>query len=215
MKSLAGYLNEEKTRKFQDLKIFSKPTFDDDDQVDGRSITLKKKVPLWPGAQAHREATVGYLTLRDRGEYVSVTDVRIDPALRGQKIGTELYKEALKYARLRKLPLSSDEIRSHFSESFWQKQISKGRAECIKKAGVYGEVWSQPLLESEKWVDKSKLPVPEKAPEGYSMWPCTRIQIKSFKVKDLSGVEPEGTTLTSFALPVGILAALLLWARLS
>lgn len=208
---LNGYLNEEKTRKFQEFKVFSKPTFDDDDKVDGRQISLKQEVVLVPGTSP-RDVTVGYLTLKDQKDRVTVTDVKIDINLRGKRLGTELYKEALKYARLRKLPLSSDEVRSHFSEAFWQKQIAKGRADCVK-GDLPGTVWYNPLIDSEKWVDKTKLPVPAKAPEGYDVWPCTRIQVNSFKVKDLSGMESERTSLTTLAAPLGVLMGLFLWAR--
>ncbi len=46
-------------------------------------------------------------------------------------IGTKLYEQAQRYACGAGLHLASDTTRTHESEAFWAKQVSRGRAQCI------------------------------------------------------------------------------------
>lgn len=47
-------------------------------------------------------------------------------------IGTRLYEMAARDACAKGIRLQSDRRRSAYSEKFWQKQVNKGRAVCIK-----------------------------------------------------------------------------------
>ena len=65
---------------------------------------------------------------------VSVALIRIRPGLRRCGIGTKLYEKALKLSCERGMKLRSDRQRSAYSNSFWLKQQTKGRAVCERKS---------------------------------------------------------------------------------
>lgn len=59
--------------------------------------------------------------------------VEVDPEVRRCGIATALYEAAARAAcKEFKAPLHSDKERSRAAQGFWQKQIAKGRAVCIK-----------------------------------------------------------------------------------
>ena len=59
--------------------------------------------------------------------------VEVEEEFRKQHIGTKLYEAAAKHACTRlKVPLRSDDLRSAYSQGFWDKQMRKGRADCLE-----------------------------------------------------------------------------------
>lgn len=70
---------------------------------------------------------------RDGKEVVRVHEIAVDRQHRRQGIGTRLYARAAALACHRfRLPLASNVLRSDDSEAFWQRQVRKGRAECLQ-----------------------------------------------------------------------------------
>lgn len=68
-------------------------------------------------------------TLPDIGPVVRIEAVGIHREYRGRGIGTKLYETASRAACRRfGLPLASAGDRTHRSEGFWKKQLTKGRA---------------------------------------------------------------------------------------
>jgi ribosomal protein S18 acetylase RimI-like enzyme len=65
-----------------------------------------------------------------RGSW-KVAWIRVEPEVARCGLGTRLYEKALEYACSRGERLVSDTVRAKNAEAFWQKQVSKGRAECI------------------------------------------------------------------------------------
>ena len=53
----------------------------------------------------------------------------------GQGIGTKMYERAARFACSKGMPLGSDKLRTKYSEGFWKKQASKGRATCVVRRG--------------------------------------------------------------------------------
>jgi len=53
----------------------------------------------------------------------------------GQGVGTKMYEHAAKFACKKRMPLGSDKLRTKYSEGFWKKQASKGRATCVVRSG--------------------------------------------------------------------------------
>ena len=54
-----------------------------------------------------------------------------DESVRGQKVGLALYEAAAEEACKRGWTITSDAVRSRYSENFWAKQERKGRATCV------------------------------------------------------------------------------------
>lgn len=123
---------------------------------------------------------VAYLQLKKHEfkEALEVGYVQVDPEYREHRLGTKLYEMALKEACTLGYEVDSDTTRSAFAEAFWRKQVSKGRAECVKSDDLNGAtVYTDPLddlrqqdpEEYRRVVDK--LPKPE--PDAYGgHWPC-------------------------------------------
>lgn len=68
-----------------------------------------------------------------RGLQVSWIDV--DPGIRRCGVATRLYEAMAKVACDAGGVLSSDAIRQPTTEAFWRKQVAKGRARCVRRAG--------------------------------------------------------------------------------
>ena len=63
----------------------------------------------------------------------AIHTVQVDRAFRERGLGTKLYKAAADLAcRKFKAPLLSDASRSGYAQAFWEKQVRKGRAVCVK-----------------------------------------------------------------------------------
>lgn len=72
------------------------------------------------------------LVLGRMGTFAAVIAIRVERSLQRKGIGTRLYLNAAKFAcKQWGVPLASDTARTAESESFWQKQVRKGRAKCI------------------------------------------------------------------------------------
>lgn len=68
-----------------------------------------------------------------RGLQVSWIDV--DPGIRRCGVATRLYAAMAKAACDAGGVLSSDVLRKPAAEAFWRKQVAKGRARCVRRAG--------------------------------------------------------------------------------
>lgn len=90
---------------------------------------------------------VGRAMLTNTGTsyYVSTISVASGFPLRCG-VGTRLYERALAFACKEKKPLLSDDLRTAASDGFWQKQVAKGRAQCIKPAFVGDEASMRRLM---------------------------------------------------------------------
>jgi GNAT superfamily N-acetyltransferase len=62
--------------------------------------------------------------------FMRVARIDVDESVRRQGVGTKLYERAARVACEARydVPLASDTDRSPMSESFWRKQVDKGRA---------------------------------------------------------------------------------------
>jgi GNAT superfamily N-acetyltransferase len=70
---------------------------------------------------------------RDGAQIVRVHEIAVNKHLRRRGIGTRLYARAATLACRRfHAPLASNVLRSDDSEAFWQRQVRKGRAECLQ-----------------------------------------------------------------------------------
>ena len=67
----------------------------------------------------------------------------------GQGIGTKMYERAARYACSKGMPLSSDKLRTKYSQGFWEKQARKGRATCVVRSG--GVRLSTDFYEKGRW----------------------------------------------------------------
>lgn len=143
-------------------KVCPSLRFDGGDYENGHEIVAFTQSGDWAG-RIDAEVRDGDL----RVMYAEVAD-----ELQGCGVGTRLYEHLLRAAHRKKLRLVSDFARSDSAESFWQKQVKKGRAECID---------DQP---GHKYVPG----------EGVTpnVWPCRRFAIKSSRVKTLRGVDSRG-----------------------
>jgi hypothetical protein len=64
-----------------------------------------------------------------------ISHVEVNDKMRRCGVATALYQQAGEIAcRKFKAPLRSDRERSAAADTFWQKQVEKGRARCIKAA---------------------------------------------------------------------------------
>lgn len=86
------------------------------------------------GKRVIGEILLGEYRTRHNTPYLRV-DTAYAPISSG--VGTKLYEAALRYAcDERKMVLRSDTLRSVFAESFWRKQVAKGRATCTGGRGL-------------------------------------------------------------------------------
>ena len=69
----------------------------------------------------------------ENGRY-SVSAAFVKPAYQRCGVGTKLYTAAAQWGCERGFRLRSDTQRSIDSDSFWRKQVSKGRAACVESA---------------------------------------------------------------------------------
>jgi GNAT superfamily N-acetyltransferase len=100
----------------------------------------------------------GALILIDTDDGFLVPSLSVRSRFRRQRIGTALYEIASHESCRLGRPLSSDIERSRYSEAFWRKQVSKGRATCLL---------NEPARVGPGGKDEPGLPVPE---NGW--WPC-------------------------------------------
>jgi hypothetical protein len=87
-------------------------------------------------AQAHTRAgaLVGKIKAnREGARHLGVSWVSVSPNYMRCGIGTRLYTVAAHAACKEGLRLASDDLRSPFSQAFWEKQVAKGRARCVRK----------------------------------------------------------------------------------
>jgi hypothetical protein len=66
---------------------------------------------------------------------LQVSWIKVDDRLRRCGVATRLYAAMAKVACDAGGVLSSDVIRKPAAEAFWQKQVAKGRARCVRRAG--------------------------------------------------------------------------------
>lgn len=66
---------------------------------------------------------------------LQVSWIKVDDRLRRCGVATRLYEAMAKVACDAGGALSSDVIRKPAAEAFWQKQVAKGRARCVRRAG--------------------------------------------------------------------------------
>lgn len=85
-------------------------------------------------AIADRQSVGHAIVVKEDGApYVS--DIRVSAELQRCGLGTRLYEQAAQYAcDALAEPLHSDITRSVMSDRFWQKQVTKGRAVCVRAA---------------------------------------------------------------------------------
>lgn len=85
-------------------------------------------------ARATKKALpLGRITVKANGGEPSVSHIKVDERYQRCGLGTRLYEEAAKLACKRfKGPLRSDIERSTAADTFWQKQVAKGRARCLE-----------------------------------------------------------------------------------
>jgi GNAT superfamily N-acetyltransferase len=116
-----------------------------------------------------------YLNLEGRGmgEELVVGTVRVAKEYQRCGVATQLYTRAAAIARAAKLPLVSDATRSEAAESFWRKQVQKGRAVCLRKGdGATKLAWDE---------ERGFHPVKGR-------WECARYALKP-EARDLSGLK--------------------------
>lgn len=101
-----------------------------------------------------------------RGRVV-VGEIEVAEEARRSGVGTALYEAAVKVACKAGLDVSSDSFRSPYAESFWRKQVAKGRATCVPG---HGNVYDAPA----RGKSTAGLPVPERDSAGDPAWPCAR-----------------------------------------
>lgn len=80
---------------------------------------------------------MGAVTVTSWGDGLAprVTHIEVNEDARKCGIGTKLYEQAAKVScKTFKQPLHSDIERSRAADGFWQKQVRKGRATCVKPA---------------------------------------------------------------------------------
>lgn len=87
-------------------------------------------------------------------------------------VGTKLYTHAATIARERGVPLYSDSARTKASQSFWEKQVRKGRAKCARKGRGARKISMKPGSD---------------IVEERGKWSCQEYVLKP-DAKDLSGL---------------------------
>lgn len=89
---------------------------------------------------SRRPRVVGELTMADVSDAYgpTVSFVSVDPEVQRQGVGTRLYEAAARDAcEIYGAPLTSDAMRSAYSQKFWEKQVAKGRATCLKECSSH------------------------------------------------------------------------------
>lgn len=82
----------------------------------------------------------------DHGRYM-VANTRVNATVQRCGVGTKLYEAAAQFGCTQLgAPLRSDYGRSAAAQSFWEKQVKKGRATCAK--WIAGEVEAPDTRES-------------------------------------------------------------------
>lgn len=84
-------------------------------------------------ARTEDNRRIGYVDTAVTGGRLRVTQTKVLEAYRRCGTGTKLYAAAAAHGCEIKKPLTSDEARSGYAHSFWQKQVKKGRAFCAKE----------------------------------------------------------------------------------
>lgn len=132
------------------------------------------------------EDLLAQMRVKVRPAYLSVGFIKVEDAYLKKRWGTRLYELALAESCRTGKPLSSDNLRSEFSEAFWRKQQRKGRAKCLPGRADY---WSTPRVELEEKLDRGEitaseyrrltdnLPEPERDQNNNRVWPCGRFEI--------------------------------------
>jgi hypothetical protein len=114
---------------------------------------------------------LGYIETFRESEALTAGMIRVVRRLKRCGVGTKLYEAAATWGCAKGLMLTSDRLRSAYSDGFWQKQVRKGRATCVK-ATPSG--WRQTQ------------PDPQLAVDGRSN--CVHYKLKNCEVAtDLSG----------------------------
>lgn len=114
-----------------------------------------------------RGTWVGSIDSEIRDGDLRVMMSEVEPVFQRCGVGTRLYEHTLRIAQKKKLRLVSDSQRSKSAETFWQKQVKKGRAVCIDE---------QP----------GHLYVPGEGVKP-NRWPCRRFAIAKKRVRSLRG----------------------------
>lgn len=101
--------------------------------------------------------------------WVGVSHAKVSRVRQG--VGTKLYERIAAVACRRfKLPLASDAYRSYDAQAFWQKQVAKRRAICLKPA-------DRDLIERDPTSDSS----------SYGRGKCDRYVLKCPAPRSLAG----------------------------
>lgn len=106
------------------------------------SLTIARTTKSSYGDDVVIEARVGpqrfgVITANHTGDPLGlqVSWVKVDDRLRRCGVATRLYEAMAKAACDAGGVLSSDVIRKPAAEAFWRKQVAKGRARCVRRAG--------------------------------------------------------------------------------
>jgi hypothetical protein len=135
---------------------------------------------------------------REGVSYRIIANVDVRPEGQRKGIGTTMYELVFDMTCKHKLQMASSSQRSVFGESFWKKQIKKGRARCaISNSDKTGNYWDGPLQDLEERIAVSRpneygepdydyaaremkklnIPKPRRGPDGH-YWPCRQYVIK-------------------------------------
>jgi len=111
---------------------------------------FQKPDPMaWMDAHRAVPGELGYIKLSRVEKTPMVEHVRVRAELHRSGLGTKLYEAAAKAAcELFEHPLVSDEKRSAADDGFWQKQVRKGRARCVRKLKM--SAWDRDFAPPEK-----------------------------------------------------------------
>lgn len=110
-------------------------------------------------------------TLEVSGSHGALVVASIDvTGPRRKGIGTALYEAALDLACRTRLTLRSDQMRSPYAESFWQKQTTKGRARCLPGKGDF---YMEPSYRRMSPEERASLP----ARPANDEWGCKQYEI--------------------------------------
>lgn len=97
---------------------------------DGELRLVAKVAGAFPGEDWAGGMSLG---IQRRRKLLRVQRIDVEPDLRRCGVGTMLYERAAAEACERGLRLASDRERSKGAETFWRKQVRKGRARCIDR----------------------------------------------------------------------------------
>lgn len=114
--------------------------------------------------------TVGQIHLsriRDHDDLLEVRFIQIEKSSRRCGIGTKLYEEAARLAAEQGKRMASDTSRTRATQRFWEKQVEKGRAQCIQ-AGL-------------------AVKLNENLEQMRGRWKCKRFAMRTLKPGSLAG----------------------------